>query len=205
MFENMGKRILGLRDSIADKGMSAMSSELAFQSALMNGRTDIVRHHLDNGRDVNAKAGEYPPLYLAIMSGHTQTALLLLERNAAPNAQNHGGETALHIATVKKNLPVVTALLKAGIDTSIRNNRRETALELAFVMQAHDIMAAMIVAGADINQRMSNNCRISDYASVLPKIRAAMEEGAARKHTARLKHIHMKHVHMKRRNMRGPS
>lgn len=203
MFKKLEKRLRAVHANIADKGLSAVDAEAAFSTAVMQGQTDIVRRHLDNGRGVNEKigAGMYPPLYLALMNDHTETALLLLERGADPDAKTLGGEAPLHVAAVKKNVLAIHALIRAGADTGIRNNRRETPLELAMSSQDNGALAALVAGGADVDQKMSNNCPIRGYIQFLPALQTAIEEAAARQHERRVKRAHQ----AKRRKMRGPA
>lgn len=58
----------------------------AFFAAACTGDTDLVEHHLDAGVDVDFVHAELQStaLIAAIEEGHTEVALLLLDRGASP-------------------------------------------------------------------------------------------------------------------------
>ncbi|MBX7059927.1 MAG: ankyrin repeat domain-containing protein [Leptospirales bacterium] len=63
-------------------------------------------------------------------SGDLATARYLLERGAAVNAQNSGGETPLYLAIARNNLDVVQLLLSSGADRTVVT-RGKTPLQWA--------------------------------------------------------------------------
>jgi ankyrin repeat protein len=68
-------------------------------------------------------------------AGHKDICELLLHSGANVNAQNHTGDTPLHLAVWKSHEAVVALLLKEGgqwkADTTLRNQDGKLAEELA--------------------------------------------------------------------------
>tara|TARA_B110000977_G_scaffold36279_2_gene48564 strand:+ start:8240 stop:8725 length:486 start_codon:yes stop_codon:yes gene_type:complete len=61
------------------------------------------------------------PLHIAAQNGHLELTKMLLEKGAEVNAQNAGGQTALHMATSYDLDTVVKVLVDAGADGSLVN------------------------------------------------------------------------------------
>jgi ankyrin repeat protein len=53
---------------------------------------------------------------LACRNGHADTARLLLERGADPDASNHQGQTPLMAAATLNHVEIIDCLLEAGAD-----------------------------------------------------------------------------------------
>lgn len=105
-------------------------------------------------------------LVVAAHSGNGEVAQLLLEKGADPNAAK-AGYTALHMAVVTKNLPLVKALLAHGADANlpvvVNTHTRRTSQDvnldkfqikatpywLAAQALETDIMRALAAHGAD--------------------------------------------------------
>lgn len=54
----------------------------------------------------------------------------LLEHGADPNLKNHLGNTPLHLAFLRRDVPTIQALLAKGADSTLCNNNGKTALDL---------------------------------------------------------------------------
>ncbi len=77
----------------------------------------IAQLLVQKGADIKAlDAAGNSPFSNAIQSGHLQTATWLLDKGATALATTLGSYTAIHIATEKGSLPMITRLLKAGLD-----------------------------------------------------------------------------------------
>lgn len=115
--------------------------ETALFYAARTNRMDIACVLLEEGADkvVNVQAGssaEYP-LLVAIMSGHINIAMLLLQHGASPNIRNTlavgEGWTPLMFAARKADGALLDALLEAGAETKATDPDGQTARELASV------------------------------------------------------------------------
>ena len=83
------------------------------------GRREAVERLLDGGADLHAvsrNALKNTALHAAVAGGHTDVALMLIERGAAVDVADAGGHTPLHIAAEGGLLPVARALVARGAD-----------------------------------------------------------------------------------------
>ena len=77
-------------------------------------------------------------LLVASRAGDEATALRLLDRGAAINSRNRGGNTALLMFAEKGNSRMVTSLLKRGADVNLPNLEKVTPL-MAAVHAGHGL------------------------------------------------------------------
>lgn len=108
--------------------------------AAQQGNSDVIQLLLAAGADIDEAAPDgiggdtnaqvlfradtqASALLVATDSGHTSTALFLIEQGANPS-HNGAGRTALHAATQQAMPTVVQALLAAGADPNARLERR---------------------------------------------------------------------------------
>eukprot|EP00854_Cymbomonas_tetramitiformis_P019831 gene19831-23717_t len=101
----------------------------------------------------------------------------LLQQVAGLNARisNLRGETALHIATERRDTPLVKALLKAGADVNAQDMRRQSPLYYAVWVKSVILIEVLLQAGADINARDSRGQTALHYAIVDPMAREYIE------------------------------
>ncbi|KAH8747039.1 ankyrin repeat-containing domain protein [Diaporthe sp. PMI_573] len=90
----------------------------ALHLAAKAGFTVIVTDLLKYGFNVNATFNQSFPLHTAIEQAYTDTAKLLLEQGADPNARDAQHKTALHLACNLGLEPVVQLLLDKGADVN---------------------------------------------------------------------------------------
>ena len=113
--------------------------------AAREGLVESTEILLDAGVDVDDPAPDGTwPLTLAIASGHERLAMVLLSRDADPNAQL-GGYSALHAAVAGGTPELVGALLARGADPNARLARRTPP---GAFRGAGDSSAVVNVAGA---------------------------------------------------------
>ena len=63
-------------------------------------QTDVIKHLLHEGADVNRQSRYYKatPLHKAAQNNNTEAARILIENGADVNLMNYGNETALDLA-----------------------------------------------------------------------------------------------------------
>jgi len=86
------------------------------------------------------------PLQSAVAARQEETAALLLERGADPNAQQFGGFTALHAAAQNGDEPIARMLLARGADPALAADDGGTAADFARE-HGHADLAALLSAG----------------------------------------------------------
>jgi ankyrin repeat protein len=73
-------------------------------------------------------------------NGYSQTAGLLVDKGANPNAQADDGETALMFAAISGDTKLVKTLLDNGADPTLSNKQGSTALQLAISLQRSSVI-----------------------------------------------------------------
>lgn len=118
--------------------------------AALSGNVAEIERLLDEGGEVD-EAGLAGPLYFAIQRGHTEAAMLLIDRGADVNRMSKWG-TPLHIASRKGNAVVVKALLDLGADLTLQGgDDKWTPLHDAAIGGSVETTALLIEHGADVN------------------------------------------------------
>src|SRR3982751_4058061 len=98
------------------------------------GHAAAVETLLANNADVNVRSGnamKNQPLHAAAAGRRVETARLLLESGANPNATQIGGFVPLHSAAQNGDRALVELLLSHGADVNARSDDGRTALSLA--------------------------------------------------------------------------
>ena len=109
------------------KLLLADGAPLNLPEAAECGQTDLVRHLLKNGSDVNEGA----PIVGAADEEHSDIVRMLITAGADVNAQDIAGNTALHHAVRWGNTDIAEQLLAAGADVNIANDWGETPCSIA--------------------------------------------------------------------------
>mmetsp|Transcript_47404 Transcript_47404/g.107443 ORF Transcript_47404/g.107443 Transcript_47404/m.107443 type:complete len:191 (+) Transcript_47404:103-675(+) len=68
------------------------------------------------------------PIHIGAQNGHLNITKLLISNKCDVNAQNNGGQTALHMAMEYDYLAIVNALLEAGADEALVNEAGNSAI-----------------------------------------------------------------------------
>ena len=110
----------------------------------------------------------------------------LLVAGAAPDHQNHDGETALHFAAELDHGEVVVWLLDAGVDPNARNRQGRTALHVAVSKGRRSAVGLLLQRGAQVHIKDVDGCSPLDIADawwaddrVLDLLQAAMPQAPA--------------------------
>uniref|UniRef100_H0XR33 NF-kappa-B inhibitor epsilon n=2 Tax=Otolemur garnettii TaxID=30611 RepID=H0XR33_OTOGA len=108
-------------------------------------------------------------LHVACQRQHLACARCLLEAQPEPGRgpshsldlqlQNWQGLTCLHIATLKRNQPLMELLLQNGADIDAQEGTSgKTALHLAVETQERGLVQFLLQSGARVDARMLNGC-----------------------------------------------
>lgn len=95
---------------------------------------EAAQELLDNGADPNAVTTNESKLAVinsAAASNNSELVKMLLQEGANPDAQQHGGFTALHAAAQHNNKEMAKALLEGGANVSLRTDDGKTAADMA--------------------------------------------------------------------------
>jgi hypothetical protein len=79
------------------------------------------------------------PLHLALKSGHSEVALLLIQYGADVQSRDHFGLTPLHLATIGGDVAMCMHLLDNGADITATDVDNHTALDLAETLKLEEI------------------------------------------------------------------
>jgi ankyrin repeat protein len=115
------------------------------------GRSELFNLLTETGADVNAIAdnpSKVRPIHSAAASRNAAAVRELLALGADPDAQQHGGYTALQSAAAHGNLEMIKVLLAAGADKTILTDEGQSAVDLAR-KQKHDAAAELIESHAN--------------------------------------------------------
>ena len=96
-----------------EKPLFGHGSERKFRTAVTTNNTDLVRHLLANGVNVNSSDEQSrSALHFAAAKGYSEIVNVLLQNGADPNAKDILGNTALHLAACTNHIGKKHALKK---------------------------------------------------------------------------------------------
>ena len=87
------------------------------------------------------------PIHFAAISANESNCKILLklmsnkQKKQAVNQGDEQGNTPLHMATLRSDLPTIKILENAGADSSIKNKSDETPIDIAKFNEAEEIVA----------------------------------------------------------------
>eukprot|EP00092_Neocalanus_flemingeri_P106512 GFUD01136671.1.p1 GENE.GFUD01136671.1~~GFUD01136671.1.p1 ORF type:complete len:206 (-),score=56.44 GFUD01136671.1:110-727(-) len=111
--------------------------------AAIFGYLDILKSLEKAGADLDILYGEnkFSSLFLAIVEGHTDVAIFLINKGANVDTQSAKGVTPAFIAAQEGHLPVLKALAEAGANLEIKGGKYEmTPLAVAAVVGQLEIL-----------------------------------------------------------------
>jgi ankyrin repeat protein len=149
-----------LLEAGADVTLADEAGNTALYQAVGRGHSEIVRILLSHSKaelNVRGQRG-MTPLLLALSQGHAGVVKYLLEEGADVTLANEVGDTALHLAVMKKNSALVKLLLAyPEIEINAKNCQGIMPLMMAFHIQCLEIAKLLISSGADISVTGENN------------------------------------------------
>ena len=117
------------------------------------GDVGALQAALETDPDIDSQdnSGE-TPLNLAIVHGHDDVAIMLLEAGASVDARNRGGFTPLHSAAYADRPAVAAALIERGANIEDQGNKAGvTPLSVAAEEGNADVAAVLIENGAEVD------------------------------------------------------
>jgi uncharacterized protein len=147
---------------------AAAGSLDVFEASAVEGGTDRAAALLDEAPALAGavSADGFTPLHLASYFGREDTARVLLERGADPDAvsRNAMALRPLHSAAASQSLGIVTLLVERGAEVNARQNGGFTALH-ATAFSGDLAMAEYLVAhGADVSLKSDDGKTTVDVA-----------------------------------------
>jgi ankyrin repeat protein len=100
-------------------GCGPKAPVISIHQAASQGNIEVVKQHLADGADVNAKnkvgaAHHHAPLHFAAMQGHKEIAEQLIANGADVNAKGKVGATPLEFAELRNHTELANLLRKHG-------------------------------------------------------------------------------------------
>jgi len=129
------------------KGRTAMST------ASFAGYLEIVKSLVRSGADLDTLYGpdEFSALAAAVLQGHTDIALFLIQSGAEVNSKSTRGFTAAHNAAQEGNIVVLKALAEAGADLDVKGGDYQTTpLGLAALKGHLEVVKFLAAEGVDL-------------------------------------------------------
>ena len=134
----------GANVNIQDK-----SKRTALWLASARGNLEIVRRITAvSGAELETEnIGNWSPLHIAAINGHTQIVECLVKAKVHINKQGQSKKTALHCAT--KHPGIVKLLINHGADPNLKDSDDQTSLYIATVGEDIESVKLMVEMGAD--------------------------------------------------------
>ena len=99
--------------------------------AARDGNLEIVKKHIINGVDINAKDNEgYAPLHKAVARGKEEIVKYLINNGASLNIKDNSGRTPLHWAAFAMRNNMCELLILNGVDINPIDDDNLTPLDL---------------------------------------------------------------------------
>lgn len=141
-------------------------------AAINSARKDIFEFLWRQGADPKQHPKRYGSIIIQLIENLQPTADLvkkLIDLGVDVNAKDHEQFSALMVAAVYNNVPVIEALVKNGADMQAIDREGDSALHFALMHEAVDAAIKLIELGADVDFKNKNNMSAYDYCSKLRK------------------------------------
>ena len=145
--------VRALLDAGADPTIKTKDENSPLYNVFDDAITKHVKLFLDKGADANMIVDDYnhTPLILASFKDANETAQILLDHGADPDAREIKGRTPLHIAIARNNEGLFDLLIKYKADLNVRNSDGFTPLQLAIFDSKIRLANKLIDSGADLD------------------------------------------------------
>ncbi|MGB0893311.1 MAG: ankyrin repeat domain-containing protein [Parashewanella sp.] len=155
------------------------------------GDLESMRLLLAAGADINCTDGEqqqWTPLLTAIVWGHSQCAIFLLQCGANPNTESKDNRTPLTAAVILGDVNIVTLLIKKGAQIDRKDNEKpQSAIGLAIAQQDLPCLEKLLSANGNPNTLCHHGntalCEIIKHhrasVNIIPFIELLLEHGAS--------------------------
>jgi ankyrin repeat protein len=168
--EGISEALQGLYAGNAEKARELLppDDELTVFEAAAFGRLDALRRILDaDPAQATALADDgFTALHLAVFGGQEETARLLLERGADPNALSTNEAVRvppLGTAAFVRSVPLAQLLLDSGADANGRGEGGFSALHSAAQNGDEDLARLLLERGADKSLATADGKLPADY------------------------------------------
>ena len=145
MISNSGAK--GTRGDIIINSRDITSGDSALHLVIAGHDYKWLEYLLYKGADANNRNfGGTTPLWLAINSGFSDGAILLISKGARVNDPGPSGETPLISAVHQRNVDLVRVLIKAGADVTRADNSGRNPMDYAKLANAGMISSELDAA-----------------------------------------------------------
>ena len=147
-----GQHLIGQHPIVANRfGGSGGSPEMRLQRAASDGDLPTLAMLLDQGLHADSRAAhEFRPLIVALLTGQTDAAKLLIERGGEVNGLPGTGDSPLGIAAERGNVDIAMLLLDQGAELEARDAYGCTPLLRAVQSGQYPMVDMLINRGADV-------------------------------------------------------
>ena len=127
--------------------------------AARDGNLEIVKKHIINGVDINAKDNEGDaPLHTAVAMGEEEIVKYLITNGASLNIKDNIGRTSLHWAAFGGSKEITELLIAKGADVNAKTFNKTgisgvIPLHYAAYKGHKEIAELLIAKGADVNAK----------------------------------------------------
>jgi len=146
-------------DFLLNKGASMMdrvrhSQDAPIHLAASCGKSNVIEYLLRRNDAFNEREEQInvrnrqqeTPLHKAVLTGHIEATLTLLDMGADMEAQTLGGSTALHIAAQNADIELAMLLLERGADPNVRDLCDNHGATPAWYFLKNDIIQGNLTA-----------------------------------------------------------
>ncbi|NXI20106.1 RN5A ribonuclease, partial [Irena cyanogastra] len=140
--------------STSPRTKAAEALNLELNAAVFDKDKEAVLELLEQGADVNSKAGSgWTPLQTAVRTGEEELVQLLLDRGASVHARKDNGGTAFTEAGIEGNVQILQLLLEHGSDINEQDINGFTAFMEAAWYGKEEALRFLYSRGAKVNSR----------------------------------------------------